>query len=275
MSEPYYLILDHAVKEYFLPDGDKSTAIQLLTRGCSEAEDSPDLLCFNAGVLLLREEKPEEALRYFKKAASIHDIELYRAAVQRAQRLAEGKVGSFESYRDFCNSIIQGCRQRSPEVVENLQSLSELQAGTDLQRKINFSTQPFVSECLRKVAPDRAAAINKALADRSRHPDLATELHTLDLLHHPLGRIWNPFWRYGQNPGGQPAVQAWAATLDAARSGSAGQAEAAAIRFFALPQLSGDAGLALRRAGALLILQDPFFDSVRSARLKEIAQSNL
>ncbi|MBU41752.1 MAG: hypothetical protein CMN76_00915 [Spirochaetaceae bacterium] len=273
VSQPYYLILDRAVKEYFLPDGDKSTAIQILQEACADNSDNPDLLCYNAGVLLLREGRPEQALDYFERALDYKDIPLYRSAVASARLQAGSAPGS--DFQKQAAQIIQGCRNQESAVVADI--LSALESDAD-SRFARFVSQPLIEQCLENLAKadEMAQARNRIQSIRDQMPDYQGEWKAIQLSMHPLNRLWNPFWKYGQNPGNVPAVQAWAATLDAARSGSAGATEQAARRFFGLPELTGsDQGVALRRAGALLILQDPFFDGVRSGGLKALAQSNL
>ncbi|MCB1169286.1 MAG: hypothetical protein KDK25_03075 [Leptospiraceae bacterium] len=271
VSEPYYLILDHAVKEYFLPDGDKEKALELLGNGCSGNEDSPDLLCYNAGILLLRENRPEEALDYFEEAASIKDIPLYRSAIESTRLLLDRSAVGFS---EKAGQLIRGCASDDPEVLALLkQSLSSDQKS--LQR---FASQPAFEQCAQRLASgEELMGLQKTMQGiRSQLPDYAGRIRELDLQQHPLRGLWNPFWKYGQPAGDFPAVQAWADVLDSARNGSTARARESARRFFSLPQLAGsDQGVALRRSAALLILQDPFFDSVRSTELISLAQSNL
>ncbi|MBR31352.1 MAG: hypothetical protein CMN77_08550 [Spirochaetaceae bacterium] len=272
VSEPYYLILDRAVKEYFLPDGDKSEGLRLLQEACYENDDSPDLLCYNAGVLLLRENRPGEALDYFEKARALHDIPLYRTAV-RTTELQLDRMGDGD-YTERADALIAACRKREKQAVDLIRQALEEESEVRLRQ---FASQPLMEECLRSVGSEQMDdLISRMEKVRQEMPDYQAQLREIELSQHPLNRLWNPFWKYGQNPGGFPAVEAWAATLDAARRGSASGAEGAARRFFSLPELRGsDQGVALRRAGALLILQDPFFDGVRSGGLKALAQSNL
>lgn len=273
VSEPYYLILDRAVKEYFLPDGDKSEGLRLLQEACHGNEDYPDLLCYNAGVLLLRENRPEEALDYFEKAHSLHDIPLYRSAV-RTTRLELEKIGD-GTYREKADQIILGCKKQEIATVD----LIEEALGSDSSPRLQqFASQPLIENCMNEIASGtrQKDLLARIQTIRNNLPDLKSELRELELNQHPLNRLWNPFWKYGENPGGFPAVEAWAATLDAAKQGSSAGAEQAARRFFSLAELRGsDQGVALRRAGALLILQDPYFNGVRSGGLKALAQSNL
>ncbi len=272
VSEPYYLILDRAVKEYFLPDGDKSEGLRLLKEACYQNDDSPDLLCYNAGVLLLRENRREEALEYFEKAQSLHDIPLYRTAVRTTElQLQQGGSGNFRKKAD---AIVLACQRKDEQAIQ----LVETALAEDSEKRLQqFASQPLIQDCLNSLDSEKGEELeSRIMAIRNEMPDYESELRGIELNQHPLNRLWNPFWKYGQNPGGFPAVEAWAATLDAARRGSAGAAEGAARRFFSLPELRGsDQGVALRRAGALLILQDPFFDGVRSGGLKALAQSNL
>lgn len=270
VSEPYYLILDRAVKEYFLPEGDREQALELLMQGCQQASNYPDLLCYNAGILLLRENRNQEALEFFRKAISHHDIPLYRSAAERA-RASDNRS---DDYLIQSRKLMAACSNRDPEGL----SLLRRALSSENVAMARFASQPLFEQCAEGLADARELAeIRTTMAGiRNSMPDYSREMKALDWQRHPLNRVWNPFWKYGQSAGDRPAVQAWAATLDAARSGSSARTAAEAQKFFAVVRdLGGDQGVALRRAGALLILQDPFFDGVRSDGLKSLAQSNL
>ncbi|MCB1317100.1 MAG: tetratricopeptide repeat protein [Leptospiraceae bacterium] len=266
----YYDIYDEAVNLYFKPPYRKEQAVGLMRSACEYHTELQDASCYNLGILLEIHGQPDQALEAYKRAQSLNPHQLYALAIQR---LGGRAIESSSDYLKFMSQIVEQCRAEDREgALLSMRRMMSVAVGPGhpitLHREM--LDQPFLQSCLGdseqyqqyvSELPANSEALDEAIyRERAAvHPfhglwDMELYLRNLQQREQSHNRItadWQNVLQATRNAQGNVVARELRAMFQALDT------------YGRRSQIDGQKALAIKRAAAILLQNDPYFARVR------------